>query len=174
METKGAPRAQRGSFAPTPSGFRRLTPGLLQADRTAESFAGLPDGVTTPGQLLAAFKAAASRLGLSPRLVHAVDWLFRFTQPQDWGRGGRPIVWPSASLQQEALGLSATRVKAINRALIEAGLITMKDSPNGKRYGQRDRQRATSSRPTASTCRRSPRAMRSSSVWPRRRARSVS
>ena len=62
--------------------------------------------MTAPGQLLAAFKAAAPRLGLSPRLVHAVDWLFRFTQPQDWGRGGRPIVWPSASLQQEALGLS--------------------------------------------------------------------
>ena len=30
-------------------------------------------------------------------------------------------------------------MKAINRALIEAGLITMKDSPNGKRYGVRDR-----------------------------------
>jgi replication initiation protein RepC len=95
--------------------------------------------VTTHGQLLATFKAAAPRLGLSPRLVHAVDWLFRFTQPQDWGRGGRPIVWPSASMQQEALGLSPTRVKAINRALIEAGVITMRDSPNGKRYGVRDR-----------------------------------
>ena len=92
-----------------------------------------------PGQLLAAFKAAAPRLGLSPRLVHAVDWLFRFTQPQDWGRGGRPIVWPSASLQQDALGLSPTQVKALNRALIEAGVVTMKDSPNGKRYGVRDR-----------------------------------
>src|ERR1700733_6071496 len=57
---------------------------------------------------------------------------------QDWGRGGRPIVWPSASLQQEALGLSATRTKAINRALIETGLVTMRDSPNGKRYGKRD------------------------------------
>jgi replication initiation protein RepC len=92
METNGAPRAQRGSFTPTPTGFRRLTPGLLHADRTAESFAGLPAGVAVHGQLLAAFKAAAPRLGLSPRLVHAVDWLFRFTQPQDWGRGGRPIV----------------------------------------------------------------------------------
>ena len=30
-------------------------------------------------------------------------------------------------------------MKTINRALIEAGLITMKDSPNGKRYGVRDR-----------------------------------
>ena len=40
----------------------------------------------------------------------------------------------------DALGLSPTQVKGINRALIEAGLITMKDSPNGKRYGRRDRQ----------------------------------
>ena len=122
----------------SPTGFRRLTPELLHADRAAEGFAGLPEGVSAPGQLLAAFKAAAPRLGLSPRLVHAVDWLFRFTQPQDWGRGGRPIVWPSAAVQQEALGLSESRVKMVNRALIEAGLITMKDSPNGKRYGRRD------------------------------------
>ena len=174
MTMESAPEAPGGSYAGAPTGFRRLTPGLLQADRTAESFAGLPDGVTMHGQLLAAFKAAAPRLGLSPRLVHAVDWLFRFTQPQDWGRGGRPIVWPSASMQQEALGLSATQVKAINRALIEAGLITMKDSPNGKRYGKRDRAGAASSRPTASTCRRSPRATRSSCAWPRRRGRSAS
>ena len=132
LEAQGARRAGH------PTGFRRLTPGLLKADRTAERFSGLPDGVTMHGQLLAAFKAAAPRLGLSPRMVHAIDWLFRFTMPQDWGRGGRPIVWPSASTQQEALGLSPTRVKAINRALIEAGLITMRDSPNGKRYGKRD------------------------------------
>ena len=110
----------------------------MPVDRTAAGFDGLPDGVTLHGQLLAAFKAAAPSLGLSSRLVHAVDWLFRFTQPQDWGRGGRPIVWPSSSLQQDAFGLSATRVKALNRELIEAGLVTMRDSPNGKRYGRRD------------------------------------
>ncbi len=139
MTMESAREAHGGDRAGSSTGFRRLTPSLLQADRTAEAFAGLPEGVTTPGQLLAAFKAAAPQLGLSPRLVHAVDWLFRFTQPQDWGRGGRPIVWPSAALQQEALGLSSTQVKAINRALIEAGVISMKDSPNGKRYGKRDR-----------------------------------
>jgi replication initiation protein RepC len=139
MAMESAPEAQGRARAGSPTGFRRLTPSLLRADRTAEAFDGLPDGVTVPGQLLAAFKAAAPRLGLSPRLVHAVDWLFRFTQPQDWGRGGRPVVWPSASMQQEALGLSATRVKAMNRALIEAGVLTMKDSPNGKRYGVRNR-----------------------------------
>jgi replication initiation protein RepC len=115
-----------------------MTPGLLKADRTAEGFAGLPEGVTSPGQLLAALKAAAPRLCIAPRLVHAIDWLFRFTQPQDWQKGARPVVWPSAAMQQEALGLSPTQVKDINRRLIELGLITMKDSPNGKRYGKRD------------------------------------
>jgi replication initiation protein RepC len=139
MATESAREARGGGCAGSPTGFRRLTPSLLRADRTAEGFDGLPDGVEVPGQLLAAFKAAAPRLGLSPRLVHAVDWLFRFTQAQDWGRGGRPIVWPSAALQQEALGLSESRVKALNRALIAGGVVTMKDSPNGKRYGVRDR-----------------------------------
>jgi replication initiation protein RepC len=132
---RGAPR--RGS-AYGPTGFRRLTPGLIKVDRIAEGFAGLPDGVTVHGQLLAALKAASPRLGLATRLVHAVDWLFRFTQAQDWARGGRPIVWPSALLQQEALGVSETQAKRLNRHLIEVGLITMKDSPNGKRYGRRD------------------------------------
>jgi replication initiation protein RepC len=132
-----APGAPRGSFVQAPSGFRRLTPGLLKADRTAEGFAGLPERVSSPGQLLAALKAAAPRLGIAPRLVHAVDWLFRFTQPQDWEQGTRPVVWPSASMQQEALGLSPSQVKEINRRLIELGLVTMKDSPNGKRYGRR-------------------------------------
>ena len=139
MDMESAPRApeeRRAGSAPT--GFRRLTPSLLQADRTAEKFDGMPDGVTVPAKLLGALKAAAPRMGLSSRLTHAVDWLFRFTKPQDWERGGRPIVWPSASLQQEALGLSPTQAKAINRQLIEAGLVTMKDSPNGKRYGKRD------------------------------------
>src|SRR3954465_6316007 len=121
-----------------PTGFRRLTPGILKVDRTAEDFAGLPQGVTTPSQLLAAFKAAAPYLGIAPRLVHAIDWLFRFTQPRDWQKDSRPIVWPSARMQQEALGLSPTQAKETNRRLIELGLITMKDSPNGKRYGQRD------------------------------------
>jgi replication initiation protein RepC len=130
--------APRGGFGHTPTGFRRMTPGLLKADRSAEKFTGLPEGVVSHGQLLAAFKAAAPQLGISPRLVHAIDWLFCFTHPQDWEEGSRPIVWPSASMQQDALGLQPSQVKEINRQLIELGLVTMKDSPNGKRYGHRD------------------------------------
>src|SRR4051794_39087721 len=125
-----------GRYVPT--GFRRLTSEMLKTDRMAEGFAGLPQGVAAPGRLLAAFKAAAPQLGIAPRLVHALDWLFRFTQPGDWAKDSRPIVWPSARMQQEALGLSSTQVKATNRRLVELHLVTMKDSPNGKRYGMRD------------------------------------
>jgi replication initiation protein RepC len=135
--------ALRGRYAHAPTGFRRWSPGLLQTDHVAEAFAGLPEGVKSHGQLLAAFKEAAPRLGISPRLVHAVDWLFCFTQPQDWQKDSRPIVWPHARTQQEALGLSPTQVKTINRRLIELGLIGMKDSPNGRRYGHRDKGRIT-------------------------------
>jgi hypothetical protein len=58
MQTESALRAPGESYAGAPTGFRRLTPGLLQVDRAAEAFDGLPDGVTVHGQLLAAFKRA--------------------------------------------------------------------------------------------------------------------
>ena len=76
-------------------------------------------------------------MGRGARRMPTVDGRFRCTRREDGGRGGRPIVWPAASMQQDERGLSPTRVKAVNRALIDAGLITMKDSPNGKRRTRR-------------------------------------
>ena len=57
----------RERLAPThparrPTGLRRLTPNLLRTDRAAGDFAGLPQGVESHWQLLAAFKAAAPAL----------------------------------------------------------------------------------------------------------------
>lgn len=133
----GVEAAQRPPALPVrPSGLRRITPAMLAAHTTAEQFDGTE--VASPGQILAAFKAAAPYLGLRPTIVHAVDWLFQFTQPQDWLPGARPIVWPSAALQREALGLGPSQVKSLNRVLAELRLIVMRDSPNGKRYGHRD------------------------------------
>jgi replication initiation protein RepC len=135
-----AHEAPPGSHAKVPTGFRRMTPGLLKADRSAEKFNGLPEGIEAPGQLLATFKAAAPRLGISSRLVHAVDYLFCHTRPQDWAAGSRPIVWPSNDILQTTFGISERQVQDVTRRLIELGLVTMKDSPNGKRYGHRDPQ----------------------------------
>ena len=66
----------------------------------------------------------------------------------------------------EALGLSPTQVKEINRRLIELGLVTMKDSPNGKRMAAATR-RAAQPKPTALISRRSPRAIPNLSGWRR-------
>lgn len=142
MQTQSAPEAHKRSTGRGPSGRRRLSLAMLATGKIAEDFKGTAEGqgATRPGQVLAAFKAAAPHLGFSPRVVHAVDWLFTFTQPQDWCEGSRPIVWPSAALQRDTLGLEKTQAKAINRHLVELGLVTMKDSPNGKRYGKRNRQ----------------------------------
>ena len=142
MQKESAPEAPRISSARGPSGLRRLSLAMLETSKIAEDFKGTAEGqgATRPGQVLAAFKAAAPHLGFSPRVVHAIDWLFTFTQPQDWCEGSRPIVWPSAALQCDTLGIGLTQAKALNRQLTELGLVTMKDSPNGKRYGRRDRQ----------------------------------
>lgn len=139
METTSPGSGHKTSLKQPPSGLRRLSLAMLATDRAAAGFTGLSEGDGGPGHVLAAFKAAAPHFGLAPRLVHAVDWLFRFTQRQDWERGSRPIVWPSASLQRADLGLSVTQAKALNRHLVELGLVVMRDSPNGKRYGKRDR-----------------------------------
>jgi replication initiation protein RepC len=113
---------------------------MLETEKLARRFAGKPEGqgAPKPGKLLAAFKAAAPHMGFSPRVVHAIDWLFAFTKPQDWAEGSRPIVWPSAETQRHALNLGASQTKALNRTLVELGLIVMKDGPHGWRRGSRD------------------------------------
>ena len=121
-----------------PTGLRKLSPAHLAVRRLAEGFAGLPAEVRHPLQLLAAVKAAAAALGIPGRVVQALDALFRFTQPQDWERGSRPLVWPSLRLQQHDLGVGPTQVKLLNRQLVEFGLVAVRDSPTGRRWGRRD------------------------------------
>jgi replication initiation protein RepC len=119
-------------------GLRKLTPKMLGTIDVAETHKFTSE--MQPGQVLAAFKAAAPYLGLRPNVVHAIDWLFRFTVPLDWQPSSRPIVWPSAAMQQQELGLGPSQVKNLNRHLVELGLVVMRDSSNGKRYGRRDPQ----------------------------------
>ena len=139
MENESAREAHGRAVCKGPSGLRRLSPAMLEADKLARGFTGQPEGQggQKPGQVLAAFKAAAPHMGFGPRIVHAIDWLFTFTRPQDWVEGSHPIVWPSAALQRQALDLGVSQAKALNRLLVETGLVVMRDSPNGKRYGKR-------------------------------------
>lgn len=119
------------------TGARRMTLTMLVARDEADGFTGLPRGTAKPFQFLAAFQEAEPYLGLPPHAFKLVSWLVKQTQPQDWEEGSRPIAWPSARREAEFLNLSSARVKALNRALYEAGVFVIRDNEQGKRYGRR-------------------------------------
>jgi replication initiation protein RepC len=120
------------------TGARRMSLTMLVARDQADGFRGLPRGTAKPLRFLAAFQEAEPYLGLPIHAFKLVSWLVKQTQGQDWEEGSRPIAWPSARRQAEFLGLSLGRVKALNRALFEAGVFVIRDNEQGKRYGRRD------------------------------------
>src|ERR1700722_14408274 len=119
------------------TGARRMSLHMLTLINQADTFAGLPRGTAKPLRFLGAFQEAEPYLGLPAHAFKLVSWLMKQTQAQDWEEGSRPIAWPSARRQQEFLGLSAARVKSLNRALFEAGIFVIRDNEQGKRYGRR-------------------------------------
>jgi len=120
-----------------PTGARRMSLVMLAVRDQADQFDGMAPGTAKPLTYLAAFQEAEPYLGLPAHAFKLVSWLVRQTMAHDWEKGSRPIAWPSARLQQEFLGLSAARVKALNRALFEAGIFVIRDNEQGKRYGRR-------------------------------------
>jgi len=122
----------------TAQGARRMTLTMLAIRDRADQFQGVPADAARPLRFLAAFQEAEPYLGLPPQAFKLVAWLVKMTQPQDWRQGSRPIAWPCASRQAEFLAMSPSRVKTLNRALYEAGIFVLRDSPTGKRYGRRD------------------------------------
>jgi replication initiation protein RepC len=133
--------APQGSSAPTPiraAGCRRVTLDMRAWCDRADSFQGLPRGTAEPFKFLAAFKEAEPYLGLPGHAYKLLDWLVRCTKPVDWEEGSRPIAWPALRRQVEFLGLSTRQTQALNRELQEAGIIVMRDDPQGRRYGYRD------------------------------------
>jgi replication initiation protein RepC len=101
-------------------------------------FTGLPAGVAAHHALLDSFKAAVPALGLSRELVELMDKLFSYTSPQDWQPDSRPIVWPSNFSLAEDLDRSPRAIQAQIASLQAAGFLVMKDSPTGRRYGERN------------------------------------
>jgi replication initiation protein RepC len=119
------------------TGSRRLDLVMLTVRDRANGFAGAPAGSRKRLRFLAAFEEAEPYLGLPTHTSKLVRWLVNQTRDCDWEEGSRPIAWPGARRQQELLGLSPRRVKALNRVLFGAGIFVMRDHPTGKRFGRR-------------------------------------
>jgi replication initiation protein RepC len=119
----------------TNTGWRKPTPGLLQAEKYAEAGEQL---AIPKSQAIVAAKKTAVAIGLKSQDLLLLDTFGAVTQPQDWEQGRRPIVWASNNFLMEQTGFSLATLRRHIRRLCEAGVISMKDSPNGKRWGRRD------------------------------------
>lgn len=118
-----------------PSGWRKATVGLAVAERHARAGerAAVPKA-----QAFVAVKRVGAHIGLKAGDMLLLDTLGAFTQAQDWEEGQRPIVWASNAYLMEQTGFSLSALKRHARRLAEIGVISFKDSPNGKRWGHRD------------------------------------
>ena len=119
------------------SGWRKPTPGL----GVAEQFAQAGERVAVPkSTAFVALKRVAAYIGLKAGDLLLLDTLGAFTQAQDWEEGRRPIVWASNAYLMEQTGFSLSALKRHARRLAETGVISFKDSPNGKRWGRRNEE----------------------------------
>ncbi len=116
-------------------GWRKATPASHKAEELAQAGTAAQSDRT---RAIVAFKRVAVHLGLKSADVLLLDTLAAFTRPQDWDAGQRPIVWPSNAYLMERTGFSLSTLKRHGRRLVEAGVVTHRDSPNGKRWGHRD------------------------------------
>ena len=120
-----------------PTGRRKITSPQLRA----EAARAVPFPTVTPGRVLAAFKRAEPALGAPAQVVKLIDYLMGRSQPQDWnGNSLGPITWPSDAELEDRLGVGPSQRKAIVNAALDAGYVRLRRSPNGKRYGHRDKQ----------------------------------
>ncbi len=118
-----------------PSGWRKATAGLAVAEQHAQN----GERVAIPKtQAFVAVKRIGAHIGLKAGDMLLLDTLGAFTQAQDWEEGQRPIVWASNAYLMEQTGFSLSALKRHARRLAEIGVISFKDSPNGKRWGHRD------------------------------------
>jgi replication initiation protein RepC len=90
------------------------------------------------GQAFVAVKRVAAHIGLKAGDMLLLDTLGAFTRAQDWEEGQRPIVWASNAYLMAQTGFSLSALKRHARRLAEIGVVSFKDSPNGKRWGHRD------------------------------------
>lgn len=118
-----------------PAGWRTFTTSLSEADRLAEEGERRP---SDRARCIVAVKRVGVQIGLKAADLLLLDTLTAFTQPQDWSAGQRPIVWASNAYLMERTGFSLSTLKRHARRLAEVGVITFRDSPNGKRWGRRD------------------------------------
>ncbi|HLP66564.1 MAG TPA: plasmid replication protein RepC, partial [Rhizobium sp.] len=127
---------ERGSVT-TPFGRRPMTLALLKGQldisrpptqRTVDKWRVFRD-----------ISEARTLLGLGDRALAVLHALLSFYPEQQLTEGGRLVVFPSnAQLSIRAHGIAGSTLRRHLAALVDAGIVIRKDSPNGKRFARKD------------------------------------
>lgn len=121
----------------TPFGRRTLTLAHLASQTLAK--ARPPEKAVHKWNVFRSICTAKARVGVSERALAVLDALLTF-HPETVLTGEDLIVWPSnQQLALRAHGMAPATLRRHLAALVDAGLIVRRDSPNGKRYARKGR-----------------------------------
>ncbi|WP_064695064.1 plasmid replication protein RepC [Rhizobium aegyptiacum] len=128
---------ENGSIT-TPFGRRPMTLGMLANQVMAAEIK--PDHSVDKWKLFRALCEAKPLLGIGDRSLAVLNALLSFYPKNELAEQNGLIVFPSnTQLSLRTHGMAEQTVRRHLAALVEAGLLLRKDSPNGKRYVRRDR-----------------------------------
>lgn len=121
----------------TPFGRRSLT--LAHVASQASTRTRLPEKAVHKWNIFRAICTAKNALGVTERALAVLDALLSF-HPETVLTGEGLVVFPSnQQLSLRAHGMPMATLRRHLAALVDAGLIVRRDSPNGKRYARKGR-----------------------------------
>ena len=124
----------------TPFGSRSLKLAHMAAQIAAREKP--PEKVVHKWKIFRAVCAAKDKFAVGERALAVLDALLSF-HPETTLCGEGLVVFPSnQQLMLRAHAMAPTTLRRALAALVDAGLIIRRDSPNGKRYARRDREGA--------------------------------
>jgi replication initiation protein RepC len=122
----------------TPFGRRPLTLAHVASQAVAKSRPH--EKAVHKWNIFRAICTAKARIGVSERALAVLDALLSF-HPETVLTGDGLIVFPSnQQLSLRAHGMAPATLRRHLAALVDAGLIVRRDSPNGKRYARKGRE----------------------------------
>lgn len=124
-------------YVTTPFGRRPMSLALVRGQMAIEN--PQPDTRIDKWKVFRDVCEARERLGVQDRALAVLDALLTFYPHVELDPSQGLVVFPSnAQLSVRAHGITETTLRRQLAALVDAGLILRRDSPNGKRYAHRN------------------------------------
>lgn len=125
-----------GQYITTPFGRRAVSLGMLAHQMQARDID--PERRAEKWKLFRALCEARQHFGVSDRALAVLNALLSFYPKNEISEENGLVVFPSnAQLSVRAHGIAPATLRRHLAALVDAGLLIRKDSPNGKRYARK-------------------------------------